>query len=317
MAACFVLPIADDLRSIKTADLNAALIHQSGGGTGFSFSAIRPKGDYVRSSGGIASGPVSFMSMIDASCGIIKQGGTRRGANMGILQVDHPDILDFIECKTEDGKISNFNISVGITDAFMQAVEFDEPYDLINPRNGEVTDTLNARDVWETLVHSAWLNGEPGLLFIDRGIAANPTPHIGIQNTTNPCVTGETLILVRDGYIPIKYMKDRTVDVWNGSGFDRTTVRQTGTTQTLYRIQFNDGSTLDCTPYHKFYTLDGKREAQQLSIGAKLEKFAYPVIEGGHSLDAKLAYTAGFYAGDGTYEKGRDRHTIYLYGEKT
>ncbi|MBM4436870.1 MAG: adenosylcobalamin-dependent ribonucleoside-diphosphate reductase [Actinobacteria bacterium] len=195
MAACFVLPIEDNLRSIKTTDMNAALIHQSGGGTGFNFSTIRPRGDFVRSSGGVASGPVSFMSMIDHSCGEIKQGGTRRGANMGILNVDHPDILNFIACKAQDGKIANFNISVGVTDAFMRAVEADEPYDLVNPRTGAVYSDpatgearrMRARDVWDKLIEGAWLNGEPGVIFLDRIRATNPTPAVGAQDTTNPC----------------------------------------------------------------------------------------------------------------------------------
>ncbi|MCY3957003.1 MAG: vitamin B12-dependent ribonucleotide reductase [Chloroflexi bacterium] len=187
MAACFVLPIDDDLLSIKTTDMHAAIIHQSGGGTGFNFSRIRPRGDFVRSSGGVASGPISFMSMIDYSCGEIKQGGTRRGANMGILNVDHPDILDFIECKTEDGRIANFNISVGITDAFMQAVRDDTDYDLVNPRTGEVTKRMRARDVWDRLVDGAWLNGEPGMIFLDRLERTNPTPDVALQDTTNPC----------------------------------------------------------------------------------------------------------------------------------
>ena len=178
MAACFVLPIDDDLRSIKTTDMHAAIIHQSGGGTGFNFSRIRPRGDFVRSSGGVASGPISFMSMIDHSCGEIKQGGTRRGANMGILNVDHPDILDFIGCKTEDGRISNFNISVGITDAFMQAVRDDTDYELVNPRTGEVSKRMRARDVWDRLVDGAWLNGEPGMIFLDRLERTNPTPDV-------------------------------------------------------------------------------------------------------------------------------------------
>ena len=193
LAACFVLPIDDSLKSIKTTDMNAAIIHQSGGGTGFNFSKLRPRGDFVRSSGGVASGPVSFMSMIDYSCGEVKQGGTRRGANMGILNVDHPDILEFIHCKTEDGDISNFNISVGITDAFMRAVADDETYPLINPRTNDVHVKdgeecwLRAVDVWDTLVDGAWLNGEPGLIFLDRIEETNPTPDVAVQDTTNPC----------------------------------------------------------------------------------------------------------------------------------
>ncbi len=201
MAACFVLPIEDDLRSIKTTDMHAAIIHQSGGGTGFNFSQIRPRGDFVRSSGGVASGPVSFMSMIDYSCGEIKQGGTRRGANMGILNVDHPDILDFITCKTQDGRIANFNISVGVTDAFMQAVRDDGDYELVNPRVRNSSDgadrtdpsaaarprRLRARAVWDQLVDGAWLNGEPGMIFLDRLQRTNPTPDVAPQDTTNPC----------------------------------------------------------------------------------------------------------------------------------
>ena len=195
LAACFVLPIEDDLRGIKTTDMNAAIIHQTGGGTGFNFSRIRPRGDFVRSSGGVASGPVSFMSMIDFSCGEIKQGGTRRGANMGILNVDHPDIQDFIRCKTKDGRISNFNISVGVTDAFMAAVEADTDYDLVNPRTGtthvdpvtEAPARASAPGIWRELVDGAWLNGEPGMIFLDRLERTNPTPAVARQDTTNPC----------------------------------------------------------------------------------------------------------------------------------
>ncbi len=195
MAACFVLPVEDSLRSIKQADFDAALIHQSGGGTGFNFSKIRPRGDFVRGSGGVASGPVSFMSVIDYSCGEVKQGGTRRGANMGILNVEHPDILEFIHCKNEDGRISNFNISVGISDTFVQAVDRGGEYDLINPRTGKVhiepttgeEQRLKATDVWNELIESAWLNGEPGIIFLDRIKSTNPTPAVGEQDTTNPC----------------------------------------------------------------------------------------------------------------------------------
>ena len=229
LAACFVLPVEDSLRSIKQADYDAAIIHQSGGGTGFNFSNIRPRGDFVRGSGGVASGPVSFMSVIDYSCGEVKQGGTRRGANMGILNVDHPDILEFITCKNQDGKIANFNISVGVTDAFMKAVEADEDYDLINPRTGEVhvdpktgeEKRLNARRLWNKLVESAWLNGEPGMIFLDRIKETNPTPAVGVQDTTNPC--GEQPLLpyeacvlgsiklsafVRDGQIDWDALRD-------------------------------------------------------------------------------------------------------------
>ena len=186
MAACFVLPIEDSLISIADTHRAALLIHQSGGGTGFNFSRIRPKGSYVRGSSGVASGPVSFMSMIDHSCGIVKQGGTRRGANMGILNVDHPDILDFITCKSEDGEIENFNISVGISDRFMEAVERDGDWNL-NSMNGDDTQFVLARALWDKIIHGAWLNGEPGAIFLDELDRDNPVKHIGNIDTTNPC----------------------------------------------------------------------------------------------------------------------------------
>ena len=185
MAACFVLPIEDSLISIADTHRAALLIHQSGGGTGFNFSRIRPKGSYVRGSSGVASGPVSFMSMIDHSCGIVKQGGTRRGANMGILNVSHLDIFDFITCKSEDGEIENFNISVGLTDEFMEAVEQDLDWYLDNA--DENIGVVKARLIWDKIIHGAWLNGEPGAIFLDELDRNNPVKHIGNIDTTNPC----------------------------------------------------------------------------------------------------------------------------------
>lgn len=285
LAACFVIPVNDSIPEIFDAVKYMAIIHQTGGGTGFSFSKLRPRGDIVRSTKGIASGPVSFMRVFDTATDVIKQGGRRRGANMGILRYDHPDIVEFVTAKRKEGFLENFNVSVAISDDFMEAVAKGETFKLINPRTGMTEGELSARYLFDLIVSSAWSTGDPGLFFIDRANQENPTPEVGTFESTNPCVVGSTRISTAAGLVTMEELfvsqeafaalttvatrAGMTIDSQNML-FPAVPVFRTGNNEPVFRVETKHGYELLATANHKFLTPSGFVELNDLKPGDML-----------------------------------------------
>ncbi len=300
LSACFVLPIEDSMESIFETLKHMALVQKTGGGTGFAFDRLRPAGDFVRSTNGVASGPVSFLKIYDSGTEAVKQGGTRRGANMGTLRYDHPDILDFVVCKETDQDITNFNISVTVSDGFMRKAIGEDPdpeYYLINPRTGKThidpetgdLKTINARDLFQMILERAWKNGDPGMIFIDRMNEFNPTPHLGEYEATNPCFHPDTRISTEHGLERIEDLYRRVRNSSFSTAFDsrvcaakkvvngreyyvngvfygEARVFPTGIRE-IIKVILRNGQELKVTPDHQVLTIDGWKKAVELKKG--------------------------------------------------
>jgi len=337
LAACFVLPISDDMGRKSTGIFqtlrDAALIQQTGGGNGFSFSHLRPKGSMVKSSAGEATGPVGFLRVYDHAFGEVAQGGTRRGANMAVLRVDHPDVEDFVTCKTNENQITNFNISVGITDAFMRAVETDADWDLVFPdvrhpdyRNFEgsfeqaraagmpmkVYKTVKARDLFTKIVKQAHHNGEPGVLFLDAANRSNPVPHLYQLEATNPCVPGDTLVATPIGWRAVSSINEGD-EICTVLGTSRVSTIEVNDNVPVYKIKFSDGGSIRATAAHQFHARDSRtkffepRSVNELRKGDWVRVFRStlpnnPIKSGSVDLPNRdFGFLVGVLVGDGSY----------------
>jgi ribonucleoside-diphosphate reductase alpha chain len=327
LSACFVLPVGDSLNDIFNTVKNMALIEQTGGGVGFDFSRLRPKGDLVKSTKGVASGPVSFMRIFDTSTEVIKAGGKRRGAMMGILRVNHPDILEFITAKQNPTFLSNFNVSVAATDEFMQAVAADGEYWLVNPRNKEKVKQLKARDVWNLMVRSAWASGDPGVVFIDEINRHNPTPQIGRIESTNPCVTAETWVMTSEGarqvqdLVGMPFVAVVNGKEWNGSkeGFFSTGLKP------VFRLSTREGFEVRLTRNHpvlkvkeltRYKVKTEWVETGNLKPEDKVVLNTHQCVDGwkGERTERE-GYLVGLLLGDGTVKE--DKVVLSSWGEET
>lgn len=270
LSACFVLSVEDNIGAIFDTVKHAAMIHQTGGGTGFCFSFLRPKGDFVKSTAGVASGPISFMTVFDHATNVIKQGGKRRGANMGVLHIWHPDIEEFITAKQTPNFLENFNISVAIDDKFMQAVESDADYELMNPRTNQPIRKIKAESLFNLITYSAWKSAEPGVLFIDTINKTNPTPKYEIHST-NPCVTGDTLIKTKNGLVQIRDLRvSEDVLTLDGNYHKISWVGKTGEKE-VWKVTAENGYSVCTTRNHKFFVEPyGWSPLSELSEGDRL-----------------------------------------------
>jgi len=310
LSACFVLPVEDSIESIFGTLRDTALVQKSGGGTGFNFSKLRPKEDIVKTTGGIAAGPLFFVHAFDSSLKGIKQGFKRYSTNMGILNVDHPDVFDFIMAKEKEGILSTFNLSVGLTDKFMKAVKNDKEYFLINPKTGKKTKTMKARAVWNLIITMAWKNGEPGVVFIDRMNKHNPTPQLGKIESTNPCITKDALVSTEDGLIQINKLHNPYKVLTKDGDFHKISWAGKTGLKEVFSVKTKAGYEIKTTSNHKFLTSDGnwkpvKDLTKEDKIVIKSGKF------GSLHIEKELALMLGWLVGDGYLSK--DLQDVIFY----